>query len=275
MKKWIVIAIAALALPAWYFGAGQKPATASAVASNTAEPGTTLRIALEGKYPPFEYVDSNNKLVGFNIDLANALCKEMAVKCTIDRYEWDALIPAIQENRADAIIATMSITDEREKLVSFTQPYAHVPAAYLANNKQQFLFPVMTADRLQGKTLGVVEKTTFDDYLKTEFDANKVKIKRYADAEALLDGLKKDEINFAFGDSAVFGEFLREPAHAAQYNYVGNIIKTDPRLGRGEAIAVGKENVEMQAKFNLALDKLIKSGQYKEMQYKYFVLQIL
>jgi ABC-type amino acid transport substrate-binding protein len=197
------------------------------------------------------------------------------VKCTIDRYEWDALIPAIQEKKADAIIATMSITDEREKLVNFTQPYAHVPAAYLAHNKQQFLFPVMTADRLQGKTLGVVEKTTFDDYLKTEFDAGKVKIKRYADAEALLDGLKKDEVNFAFGDSAVFGEFLRNPSHAEQYSYVANVIKADPRLGRGEAIAVNKDDVEMQAKFNLALDKLMKSGEYKAMQYKYFVLQIL
>jgi lysine-arginine-ornithine-binding protein len=275
MKKWIVIAVAVLALPAWYFGVAQKPAAAKKAASTVAAPGATLRIALEGKYPPFEYVDINNKLVGFNIDLANALCKEMAVKCTIDRYDWDALIPAIQDNRADAIIATMSITDEREKLVRFTQPYAHVPAAYLANNKQQFLFPVMTADRLQGKTLGVVEKTTFDDYLKAEFDASKVKIKRYADAEALLDGLKKGEINFAFGDSAVFGEFLRNPSHAEQYNYVGNIIKTDPRLGRGEAIAVSKDNAEMQAKLNQALEKLIKSGQYKEMQYKYFVLQIL
>jgi lysine-arginine-ornithine-binding protein len=275
MKKWIIIALAAAALPAWYFGVAKKSPTETTVASAAAEPQATLRIALEGKYPPFEYVNKENQLVGFNIDLANALCKEMAVKCTIDRYEWDALIPAIQDKKADAIIATMSITDEREKLVSFTQPYARVPAAYLAHNKQQFLFPVVTEDRAEGKTIGVVEKTTFDDYLKTEFTSGKVRIKRYADAEALLAGLQKNEINFAFGDSAVFGEFLRNPSNAEQYNYVGNIIKSDSRLGRGEAIAVAKDDTEMQAKMNLALNKLIKSGQYKEMQYKYFVLQIL
>ena len=276
MKKWIVIAVAALAIPTWYFGMAQnKTATAAPnIASPTAESQTTLRIALEGKYPPFEYMDKNNQLVGFNIDLANALCKEMDVKCAIDRYEWDDLIPAVQNDKADAIIATMSITDEREKQVKFTQPYAHVPAAYLASNKQQFLFPVVTQDRVEGKTIGVVEKTTFDDYLKTEFNS-KVQIKRYADAEALLAGLQKNEINFAFGDSAVFGEFLRNPNNAEQYNYVGNIIKSDPRLGRGEAIAVAKDDTEMQAKMSLALDKLIKSGEYKQMQYKYFTLQIL
>lgn len=274
MKKWIVIALAVAALPAWYFGVAHKAPTQQSAASAAVEPETTLRIALEGKYPPFEYINKNNELVGFNIDLANALCKEMAVKCTINRYDWDDLIPAVQSNQADAIIATMSITDEREKLVQFTQPYAYVPAAYLASKKEQFLFPVVTQDRVAGKTIGVVEQTTFDDYLKSEFPS-KVTIKRYADAEALLAALQKNEINFAFGDSAVFGEFLRNPSHAEQYSYVGNIIKSDPRLGRGEAIAVAKGDTVMQAKFNLALDKLIKSGQYKEMQYKYFTLQIM
>ncbi|MBM5572914.1 transporter substrate-binding domain-containing protein [Deefgea chitinilytica] len=274
MKKWIVIALAAAALPAWYFGMAKKAQSEVNVASAAAEPETTLRIALEGKYPPFEYVNKDNQLVGFNIDLANALCQEMAVKCSINRYEWDDLIPAVQNNQADAIIATMSITDEREKLVQFTQPYARVPAAYMANKKELFLFPVVTQDRVEGKIIGVVEKTTFDDYLKTEFPS-KVTIKRYADAEALLAGLQNNEINFAFGDSAVFGEFLRNPKHAEHYSYVGNVIKSDPRLGRGEAIAVAKGDTVMQAKFNLALDKLIKSGQYKEMQYKYFTLQIM
>ncbi|MGL6040091.1 MAG: transporter substrate-binding domain-containing protein [Deefgea sp.] len=274
MKKWIVIALAAAALPAWYFGMAQKSPTTNSVASAAVEPQAILRIALEGKYPPFEYVDKDNQLKGFNIDLANALCKEMAVKCSINRYEWDDLIPAVQNDQADAIIATMSITDEREKLVQFTQPYARVPAAYLASKKEQFLFPVVTQDRVAGKTIGVVEKTTFDDYLKTEF-TSKVTIKRYADAEALLAGLQNNEINFAFGDSAVFGEFLRNPNHAEQYSYVGNSIKSDPRLGRGEAIAVAKDDTVMQAKMNLALDKLIKSGEYKEMQYKYFTLQIM
>ena len=275
MKKWIIIVLAAAALPVWYFGVAKKsPTETTTVASAAAEPQTTLRIALEGKYPPFEYINKDNQLVGFNVDLANALCKKMAVKCSINRYEWDDLIPAVQNDKADAIIATMSITDEREQLVQFTQPYARVPAAYLASKKQQFLFPVVTQDRIEGKTIGVVEKTTFDDYLKTEFPS-KVTIKRYADAEALLAGLQNNEINFAFGDSAVFGEFLRNPNNAEQYSYVGNIIKSDPRLGRGEAIAVAKDDAEMQAKFNLALDKLMKSDEYKEMQYKYFTLQIM
>ena len=274
MKKWIIIALAAAAIPAWYFGVAKKTPTELTVASAAAEPQTTLRIALEGKYPPFEYLNKDNQLVGFNIDLANALCREMAVKCSINRYEWDDLIPAVQNDQADAIISTMSITDEREKLVQFTQPYARVPAAYLASKKEQFLFPVVTQDRVEGKTIGVVEKTTFDDYLKAEF-ASKVTIKRYADAEAMLAGLQSNEINFAFGDSAVFGEFLRNPNNSEQYNYVGNIIKSDPRLGRGEAIAVAKDDTVIQAKFNLALDKLIKSGEYKEMQYKYFTLQIM
>ena len=277
MKKWIVIAVAIIAAPVLYFSLIQKntPTSSTQVASATTESQPLLRIALEGKYPPFEYLDKNQQLVGFNIDLANALCKEMAVKCSIERYEWDDLIPAVQTKKADAIIATMSITDEREKLVQFTQPYARVPAAYLAKNNRQFILPVMTPERLAGKTIGVVSNTTFANYLTAEFDNSKVKLKHYPDADALLLGMNNNEVDLVFGDSAVFGEFLRDPRHAKDYNYVGNIIKGDPRLGRGEAIALAKDDHEMVAKFNKALDQLIKSGQYQEMQFKYFTLQIL
>ena len=274
MKKWIVICFTAVILVLCYVAfkpAAQQPVVASAIAPDQ----PSFKIALEGKYPPFEYIDSNNQLVGFNIDLSNALCKKLAMKCTIDRYEWDDLIPALQNKKADAIIATMSITDEREKLVQFTRPYAHVPAAYLANKNQHIILPVMTKERLAGKTIGVVQHTTFDDYIKSEFSNSKVSIKHYADSDALFAGLKSNEINLVFGDSAVFGEFLRDEQHAKQFAYVGNIIKQDPRLGRGEAIAVAKDANELKAKLDSALAQLIASGEYRELQYKYFVLQIM
>ena len=96
MKKWIVIAVAVIAAPVLYFSLIHKktPTSTTQIASAAAESQPLLRIALDGKYPPFEYLDKNQQLVGFNIDLANALCKEMAVKCSIERYEWDDLIPA-------------------------------------------------------------------------------------------------------------------------------------------------------------------------------------
>ena len=87
-----------------------------------------IRIGVEGAYPPFSEVGADGKLKGFEIDLALALCAEIKAECTLVQQDFDGLIPALQSRKVDAIIASVSITDERKKVIAFSNPYYNTPA---------------------------------------------------------------------------------------------------------------------------------------------------
>ncbi|MFA6157174.1 transporter substrate-binding domain-containing protein, partial [Mesorhizobium sp.] len=117
----------------------------------------TLRIGTEGAYPPFNNLTSDGKLVGFDIDIAQALCDQMKVKCTFVAQDWDGIIPALQAGKFDAIVASMSITPERKEKVDFSHKYYNTPSA-LAVPKDSTLKGV-TKEDLAGKTIGVATTT--------------------------------------------------------------------------------------------------------------------
>ncbi|WP_051259065.1 MULTISPECIES: transporter substrate-binding domain-containing protein [Chitinibacter] len=283
MKKLFgaLVLLAAGSAGTWFYLAGKNPAAVSAASTPAAsavaqaQSGPLVRIALEGKYPPFEYLDQSNQLTGFNVDLANALCKEMQVRCEISRFDFDQLIPALNDNKADAIVASLSITEEREKLVNFSEVYSRVPGIYVATKKAKLIWPVITAERIKGSTVGVVAKTTFDDYLTHELDSSKVTIKRFGSADEMMAALANNQIQLVFDDSAVLGYFLKDPKNAEQFEMVGNRIDSAQWLGRGEAIALRKGDDALREKFNVALRKLIDSGEHQQLGYKYFTLRIL
>jgi arginine/ornithine transport system substrate-binding protein len=111
-------------------------AVLTALSSNAAfaQGAKKLRIGVEGAYPPFSEVGADGKLKGFEIDLAYAYCKQMQRECELVQQEFDALIPALQSRKVDAIIASVSITDERKKSIAFSKPYLASPAAFIAKS---------------------------------------------------------------------------------------------------------------------------------------------
>ena len=90
-----------------------------------------IKIATEGAYPPWNYIDATGNLVGFEIDLAKDLCQRMNVACEIVTHKWRGIIKGLNSGQFDAIMAGMSITEDRKKLVSFSRNYADSPVRFV------------------------------------------------------------------------------------------------------------------------------------------------
>ena len=220
----------------------------------------TIRFATEASYPPFESIDANNKIVGFDVDLANALCKEIDATCTFSNQAFDSLIPSLKFRRIDAVMAGMDITPEREKQVLFTKPYYDNSALFIAQKGK-----IADVAALKGKKVGVQNGTTHQKYLTDKHpEITTVPYDSYQNA--ILD-LKNGRVDAVFGDTAVVNEWLKQNDALAA---VGAKVTDKDYFGTGLGIAVRQKNTELQGKFNAALDKIKQDGTYETIYKKWF-----
>lgn len=224
-----------------------------------------LRIGSEGAYPPFNNLTADGKLVGFDIEIAQALCDEMKVECEFITQDWDGIIPALQANRFDAIIASMSITEERLKQVDFTNKYYNTPPAIMAPKDTDI--KGVTKEDLAGKSIGVQGSTTHSNYSELTYTDSDVKLYPTAD-EYKLD-LINGRIDAANDDIIVLQEWLAT-AEGACCKIVGTITPVDEIHGKGAGIAIRKGETELAERFNAAIDAIRANGKYKEINDKYF-----
>lgn len=96
-----------------------------------AEDAKPIRLGIEAAYPPFSMKTADGKLTGFDVDIGDALCKQMDVKCVWVEQEFDGLIPALKVKKIDAILSSMTITEDRKKNVDFSIKYYHTPARFV------------------------------------------------------------------------------------------------------------------------------------------------
>jgi polar amino acid transport system substrate-binding protein len=243
-----------------------EPAPAPApTAAPAAASGTTLKIGTEGAYPPFNNLTADGKLEGFDIDIANALCEEMKVKCEFVTQDWDGIIPALQAGKFDAIIASMSITDERKQKVDFTNKYYNTPPAIAAAKDTDI--KGVTKEDLAGKTLGAATATTHYNYAeKTYTDTT---LKGYPSSQEFLLDMANGRVDAVTDDISVLEGWLKTPDGAC-CKIVGTITPVPEIHGEGAGIAVRKGETNLANKFNAAIKAIRTSGKYKEINDKYF-----
>ncbi|MEC5318573.1 arginine ABC transporter substrate-binding protein [Brenneria populi subsp. brevivirga] len=220
----------------------------------------TIRFASSATYPPFESLDANNEIVGFDMDLAKALCKQMQASCTFTNQAFDSLIPALKFRRYDAVISGMDITPERSKQVAFTQPYYANSAVVIA---QKGKFSDFAA--LKGKRIGMENGTTHQKYMNDKHP--EVKTVAYDSYQNAVLDLKNGRIDGVFGDTAVVNEWIKNNPSLAT---VGQHV-TDPEyFGAGLGIAVRPNDKALLEKLNNALDAIKADGTYKTISDKWF-----
>jgi arginine/ornithine transport system substrate-binding protein len=228
-----------------------------------------LRIGVEGAYPPFSVVAPDGSLKGFDIDIAKALCTQMNVECSLVQQDFDGLIPALQARKFDAIIASMSITEERKNAVGFSERYYNSPNRLVARKGANI---ALTPAGLKGKRIGVQRSTINDRYATDNFKA--AQIVRYGRQDEVYLDLAAGRIDIMMADSVATNiGFLKTPA-GRDFEFFGPLY-TDPKyFGYGAGVAVRKSDPELRDRFSAAIRAIRANGIYKKLQDQYFDFDI-
>lgn len=213
-----------------------------------------IRFSTSATNPPFESFDGHNQLSGFDIDLAKALCKRMQAECTFTNLAFDSLIPALKFRKSDAVIASLDITPERSKQVTFSDPYYQNSATVVSRKSLYRSF-----SDFRGKRIGVENGSTHQKYLQDKYP--EIKTVPYDSYLSAFTDLKNGRTEAVFGDTAAVHEYLKTNPQ------LGTVIQkvTDPDyFGAGLGIAVNPGNQTLLFKINKALWEIKHDGTYKK-----------
>ncbi|MGC8821098.1 MAG: basic amino acid ABC transporter substrate-binding protein [Fervidobacterium sp.] len=216
-----------------------------------------LIIGTEPTFPPFEFVDEKNQVVGFDIDIANELAKRLGVKLEIVSLPFDSLIPALQQGKIDMIIAGMTITEERAKIVDFSKPYFEANQAIVVRKDGKFE-PKKFED-LIGKKVAVQLGTTGDLVVSEINGIDIVRFQKFTDAFLELQNGRVDAVVL---DEA--------PAKAYTKKFTKFLISSIIDTGETYGIAVKKNNKELLNFVNQTLDIMKSTGTYNKLLQKWF-----
>ena len=235
--------------------------SAVALASSAGNIPDPLRIATEGAYPPFNGVDANGKLIGFDVDIAMALCKEMKANCELVAQDWDGIIPALVANKYDAIIASMSITDERKKTIDFTNKYYSNYLAIIGEKGK-----VAGTNDLAGKAVGAQRSTLASQWAEDNL-MGKADVKLYDTQTAAYADLSAGRLDAMVSDIYPAMDWLKDNSG---YELSGNAIDINDQIG----IGIRQGESDLKAAFNKAIDAIRTNGTYAKINAKYFSADI-
>ncbi|MFN3686960.1 transporter substrate-binding domain-containing protein [Salinarimonas sp.] len=265
---------------------------ATALAASPALAQERITIATEGAYAPWNFSQPDGTLDGFEIDLARDLCTRMGVECEIIATDWDGIIPSLVAGRFDAIMAGMSITEEREEVISFSKAYTLSPNGFLVPNDSDIAELPRSGERfhletnreaamaaleevrqaISGKTIGVQRATTHAVFAR-EFFENDVEIREYATTEQHDLDLQAQRIDAVLADLPTLEATLTKPEFEGEFTitgpgFVGGI------LGRGVGVGLRQGDEELRARFDEAIQAAIDDGTVRTLSMQWFGLDL-
>ena len=231
-----------------------------------------IKIGTLSDYAPFEYKDASGKLMGMEIEIGNAMCKALKAKCEYVTMDFDALIPALKAKKIDAVMAQMSITDQRKKVVDFTNVFTLAPVQYVAKTGAGI---TENPANLKGKVVGVQSGSTHETYLTTRLPKSKsgIEMKVYQTMDQIWLDLESGRLNAALADTTVAYDWIEKVGKSKGFGYAGRPIEDLSIFGEGTGIAVRKGDPLKNA-FNQAISAILKDGTFAAENKKVFPFSI-
>ncbi|MCK9030873.1 lysine/arginine/ornithine ABC transporter substrate-binding protein [Haemophilus influenzae] len=230
--------------------------TAILLGSSIAVSAQELTFAMEPSYPPFETTNEKGEIIGFDVDVANAICQEIQATCKFKSETFDSLIPSLKAKRFDAAISAIDITDARAKQVLFSDAYYDSSASYVALKGKATLE--------SAKNIGVQNGTTFQQY--TVAETKQYSPKSYASLQNAILDLKSGRIDIILGDTAMLSDMIsKEP----EIQFVGEKVTNKKYFGNGLGIAMHKSNKDLAAQLNKGLAAIKANGEYQKIYDKW------
>ena len=219
-------------------------------------------------YPPFASLDSSGNWVGWEIDVINAVCAAAELDCVITPVAWDGIIPSLTGQQIDAIMASMSITEERLKTIDFSDPYYNTPAVIVADKSMDI---EATPESLAGKVVGIQASTIHQAYAQEYFKDAELRVYQTQD-EANQD-LFAGRIDATQADSIAMADFVSSDAGACCE--IKGAVADDPAiLGRGVGAGVRKGQDDLREALNKGIAAILADGTHEKITSNYFSASI-
>lgn len=227
-----------------------------------------LRFLTTTDFPPFNFLDAGGRLTGFHIDLARAICKELALmdRCQIQALPWAELDGALSRGDGEAIIAGLSATTENREKYAFSRPYLIFPARFATLTGKPLKEPLY--DQLQELRVGVIAGSAHERMLRADFGA--VRVVTYSRQNWLNDDLKAGKIDAMFGDGMRISFWLNGKDAAGCCSFAGGPYLSPNFLGGGLVIATRKDENNLTAAFDYALHAISTRAEFGELYLRYF-----
>jgi len=250
-------------------GKSEAPAPAPAPAAEPAAAPAALpelKVAIDPTYQPFTFKTAEGKPTGFDVDIAEALCKEIKRQCVFVEQVWDSMIPGLQAKKYDAIISSMSITEERLQVVDFSDKYYSTPSQIVVKTGT----PFTDLASLKGKKLGVLKGSTQEKYALGELKPVGVSVVPYEAQDQVYLDIKSGRLDGTVADRVeVTGGFLSKP-EGKDYGFVGPELNEEKYFGIGMGVALRKGETQLKDEINAAIKTIRSNGTYDQLAKKYF-----
>jgi polar amino acid transport system substrate-binding protein len=246
-------------------------AIAATFALGTAAFAEPLKIGIAAEpYPPFASPDAAGNWVGWEVDFINAVCAAGQMECVITPVAWEGIIPSLTGGQIDAIMASMSITEERSKTIDFSDKYYNTPSV-VVTAKGSGLTPDTAG--MAGKIIGVQVSTVHEAYSQAHF-TDAAEIKTYQTTDEGFQDLAAGRVDASMADSIAIDAFLASDVGKACCEAIGAVADDKAILGTGVGVGLRKGEDALKAQFNAAIAKVIADGTYDAISKPYFASSI-